>query len=129
MDNLGRLQKPIKMTVEDGRGTKFEGGRDADRLEKIVNEAGEGARNIAEAPSLGTNPDLQLIGDQPVDKKVLGTAHIAIGDNRSLGGSVQSDIHLDGVISHPTVTFDGETVVDDGTFQRDKVLKLAEEYP
>jgi len=50
------------------------------------------------------------------DKKKEGTAHIAIGDNHKLAGSVKSAIHLDGLILKPTVELDGEIIVREGKF-------------
>lgn len=131
-DNLGILDEPMRLTVEDGRVTSIEGGADADRLRIMVEEADEGARNLAEAPSLGTNPDMELTGVQTTDKKKLGTINFAIGDNVSLGGTVESDLHLDGIVLNGTLEFDGETfggetLIEDGEFDVERAFELAEE--
>lgn len=126
-DNLGIVDEPIETIVQDGFVTDIDGGRDARKLEELLEEKGKNARNIAEAPSLGTNPDLGLVGNLAIDKKVIGTAHFALGDNRTLGGDISSDVHLDGLVSKPTVTFDGEVVIEDGHFQFERVEALAAE--
>ena len=43
-----------------------------------------------------------------------GTCHVAFGDNLGFGGTIDCDSHLDGVVLEPTVSLDGEVVVDDG---------------
>jgi leucyl aminopeptidase (aminopeptidase T) len=118
MDNLGHLEEPIELTLEDGFVVDVEGGTQAAELEEIFETADENARNLAEF-AIGTNPRAKLIGNTAEDKKREGTIHFAVGDNESLGGTLKSEIHLDGVIKSPTVTLDGTTVVDNGTLRRE----------
>ncbi|MFQ5692780.1 MAG: aminopeptidase [Nitrospinota bacterium] len=113
MDGLGFLDRPIEIEVKGGRALEVRGGRSADALRQIVEEAGDGADNIAEF-AIGTNPKARLIGSMTEDKKLLGSVHIALGDNFTLGGSVVSPIHLDGVVLRPTVEVDGKTVIERG---------------
>jgi leucyl aminopeptidase (aminopeptidase T) len=124
MDNIGHLEDPIELTFEDGTVTDIDGGSEADQLREIVDDAGENAGNLAEF-AIGTNPDARLIGNLAEDKKRRGTVHFAIGDDTSLGGSLRSDIHLDGLVLSPTVSLDGDVVVDDGTLDVDLVAELA----
>ncbi|KYH24449.1 thermophilic metalloprotease (M29) [Halalkalicoccus paucihalophilus] len=118
MDNLGHLEEPIELTLENGFVTDVQGGTQAEELEEIFEGADENARNLAEF-AIGTNPKAKLIGNTAEDKKREGTIHFAVGDNESLGGTLKSDIHLDGVIKSPTVKLDGTTVVDDGALRRE----------
>lgn len=113
MDNMGILAEPIELTLSDGFVTEIDGGDEADELKRIVENADENANNLAEF-AIGTNPDAQLIGNLQTDKRVEGTSHFAIGDNKSLGGTKFSTIHLDGMITKPTITLDDEIVVDNG---------------
>jgi len=126
IDGLGRLDSPVELTVADGRVEEISGGTQAEELSALVESTGDCARNIAEAPSIGTNPDVQLTGNQATDKKRRGTMHIAIGDNVTLGGSVACDLHLDMTLTETTVTFDGFTVLEDGTFREAAVLEYAQ---
>lgn len=123
MDNVGLLEEPIELTFEDGRATTVEGGVGAGKLRELMDGV-ENAGNLAEF-AIGTNPDARLVGNLAEDKKKLGTVHFAIGDNESLGGTVQCDIHLDGVVLNPTVVLDGETVLDQGTLRLERVKELA----
>ncbi|MFD1571705.1 aminopeptidase [Halorubrum laminariae] len=126
IDNIGQLDSPVELTIEDGKVKRIAGGTQADELSTLVESTGDCARNIAEAPSIGTNPDVQLTGNQATDKKKRGTMHIAIGDNITLGGNVECDLHLDMTLTRTTVTFDGFTVLEDGTFREDAVLEYAQ---
>jgi leucyl aminopeptidase (aminopeptidase T) len=121
MDNIGALETPIELTFVDGVVTAISGGEEADRLREIVQGADPNARNLAEF-AIGTNPDARLIGNLAEDKKKAGTVHFAIGDNRGLDGTVESDIHLDGLVTSPTVTLDSEEIVIDGELQIDYLL-------
>jgi leucyl aminopeptidase (aminopeptidase T) len=85
----------------------------------------ENAGNMAEF-AIGTNPDARLVGNLAEDKKKLGTVHFAIGDNESLGGTTQCDIHLDGVVLDPTVVLDDEEVITEGEVHLDRIRALAD---
>ena len=84
-------------------------------LSKAFDEIG-GARTVAEF-GFGTNPEASLIGKVLQDEKVLGTVHIAFGDNTSyINGekSNQCSIHWDTVCEKPDVWFDDEKVLENG---------------
>jgi leucyl aminopeptidase (aminopeptidase T) len=121
MDNVGLLDSPIEWTLDGGRVVAIEGGTDADALRRVVEGADENGNVLAEF-ALGTNPDARLVGNLAEDKKRLGTAHVAVGDNESLGGDERSDIHLDGLVSRPTVTLGDTVVVDAGEARVETVL-------
>lgn len=124
MDNLGPVDDPIELTIEGGRVTETAGGTKADTLRKTIAAAGANAENLAEF-ALGTNRDARLVGNLAEDKKRRGTAHIALGDNSTIGGTVKCDLHLDGLMVRPTVRLDGEVIVEDGQLAVDRVRTLA----
>ena len=126
IDNIGQLDEPVELTINDGKVRTISGGTQADELRELVESTGECARNIAEAPSIGTNSDVELTGNQATDKKKWGTMHIAIGDNITLGGNVECDLHLDMTLTKTTVTFDGFTVLEDGEFREEAVIEHAQ---
>jgi hypothetical protein len=71
--------------------------------------------NLAEI-GLGMNPAVErLTGNMLFDEKAAGTAHIALGTNTFMGGTVQASIHCDMVTRTPTVVIDGKMVVDHGS--------------
>ena len=111
--DLGALERPVTITVRDGRAVAFAGGPSADRLRRIVEETVD-ADNIGEI-GIGLNPAAR-IGDEITEaKKAFGTVHIALGDSANeYGGLVECEVHLDGLIMEPTVEFDGVLVVVGG---------------
>jgi leucyl aminopeptidase (aminopeptidase T) len=114
MAGLGVVKgKPIRIEVKDGFAIDISGGTQAKKLDATLNKYGELARNIAEF-GIGTNYKAKLSGVLLEDEKVMGTIHIALGDNKSMGGTVNIPIHLDGVVKKPTVYFDGKMIMKNG---------------
>lgn len=116
------IKEPIRITFENGRAVKIEGGKEAKQLTAVITEAekkptGEGSRNIAEL-GIGTNPYARITGNVMTDEKVMGTIHIAIGHNAvaPYGGQNHAPIHLDGTMGQPTLTVDGEMLIDNGKY-------------
>ncbi len=109
---IGKLSAPLKVVVKQGYAVKFEG-KYAAQMNKLVKGLGKSARNIAEL-GIGTNPKAKITGCVLEDEKVLGTCHVAIGNNLSLGGRTNAKCHLDGVIRNPTVFLDSRKVIEKG---------------
>lgn len=105
----------IKLTVKNGVVTDIEGGDNAKQLAEILAKVGGDAYNIAEF-GVGTNESAQLSGLILEDEKVMGTIHIAVGDNMGFGGKVKVPLHLDGVVKSPDVYLDGELIMKKGEF-------------
>ncbi|MBN1832675.1 MAG: aminopeptidase [Deltaproteobacteria bacterium] len=114
MSTIGRLIEPLHMDVKNGRAVNIRG-RQADMLIERLKPFGGSAFTVAEF-GLGTNDCAQLCGLTLEDEKVLGTAHLALGNNVSFGGSTDVPIHLDGVLTEPTVLIDGRTIIKQGRF-------------
>ena len=108
------------MTFDGGRLVKIEGGGEAARLEKMLAALDDpGAYNFA-AWGIGTNPGAALVGEDPSfeGERVFGWTHVSTGSNATFpGGTVRAKIHLDGIISSPTVYLDDQIIVKDGKFQ------------
>jgi leucyl aminopeptidase (aminopeptidase T) len=113
MDGVGLLEQPIRLRVEKGRVVEIQGGLEAMKLQEIVERADENAVNIAEF-AVGTNPRSRLIGNVAESKKLSGSVHFAIGDSKTIGGTIESEIHLDGLVLQPTVELDGRIIVERG---------------
>lgn len=113
---VGLMQEmDIKLTVKGGFVTSVEGGENAKQLSGILAKVGGDAYNIAEF-GIGTNDSAQLSGLILEDEKVMGTIHIAVGDNMGFGGKVKVPLHLDGVVKDPDVYLDGELIMKQGKF-------------
>lgn len=109
----GILDGPVIITVEKGYATEISGHRYAKKLAAAMRKAGPEARNLAEL-GIGTNDAARLVGNVLEDEKVLGTVHLAFGDNRSMGGNVRAPFHQDGILLMPTVWVDGECILREG---------------
>ncbi|MBU2520077.1 MAG: aminopeptidase [Nanoarchaeota archaeon] len=107
---MGLVKKPFKIYVEGGEMVDCEN-KD---LWKLLTSVDKGT-NLAEL-GIGTNPKAKIVGLTLEDEKVLGTAHIAFGTNKSLGGKVQNSVHIDNVFYKPTISVDGKVVIEEGKF-------------
>jgi leucyl aminopeptidase (aminopeptidase T) len=113
MAGVGVVGQPLRIVVEKGYATEITGGREADALVALLAPHGRDARTVAEF-GIGTNDKAKLTGVILEDEKVMGTIHVAFGDNKSMGGTVRVASHLDGLVKRPTVWFDDEKVMEDG---------------
>lgn len=112
MSSIGRLEAPILIRVQEGRAVEIRG-KQADKLLEKLHPFGRAAFTLAEF-ALGTNEWAQLSGIVLEDEKVFGTAHFALGNNISFGGTTDVPIHLDGVLRYPTVIVDGNRIMERG---------------
>lgn len=108
---------PVIVEMRDGLATAITGDAEvAPALWKLVSETPNGA-NIAEI-ALGINA--QANDDScNIFKKGLGRLHIAVGNGLVYNQTVNSDIHIDLVMLHPTVEIDGRVIVRDGVSTQD----------
>jgi leucyl aminopeptidase (aminopeptidase T) len=113
MASVGMVDEPIHITVRDGYATDITGGESARRLIALLEPHGKDGRTVAEF-GIGTNDKAILTGVILEDEKVMGTIHIAFGDNKSMGGSVRVASHLDGLVKQPTVWFDDRIIMEGG---------------
>lgn len=107
---LGILRKPVVLVLKSGRIVKISGSK---KLEKIFERAGENGRILCEL-GIGTNYKAIITGNVLEDEKVIGTVHLAFGNNLGFGGKNDAKIHLDGVIRKPWVWFDNKLVIKQG---------------
>jgi leucyl aminopeptidase (aminopeptidase T) len=113
MTDIGPLSEPIKLTIIDGHVERIEGGPEAHQLRSLIDGV-PGATNLAEL-GIGLNPAARITDDITETKKKAGTAHFALGDNAGgYGGVVECPLHLDGMVFEPTISVDGEVVIDAG---------------
>ncbi len=113
MAMVGMVKTPIRIQVKKGYAQDISGGEEAQRLIALLEPHGKDARTVAEF-GIGTNDKATLTGIILEDEKVMGTIHIAFGDNKSMGGSVRVASHLDGLITRPTVWLDKTMIMNNG---------------
>jgi leucyl aminopeptidase (aminopeptidase T) len=113
---IGKISEPIRMRVQNGYVTRIAGGEDAKSVRKLLERFGKPGKNIAEI-GVGTNPKAKLTGVTLEDEKILGTAHVALGNNLSFDGKIAAHCHLDGILLKPTLVIDGKKIVENGVLQ------------
>lgn len=109
---IKKLEDPLHAHIVDGYATGFSG-PDAGRFEATLEPHGREAYAIAEL-GIGTNDAAILTGNVLEDEKILGTIHVAFGDNHSFGGTVRVSSHQDGVVLRPRVEIDGRVILEGG---------------
>jgi aminopeptidase len=96
------LKSPVILTVRDGLVKDVSGNEDfVEQLRIKLSERQEN-RNIAEL-GIGTNSRAKRPDNILESEKIMGTIHIALGDNSSFGGKVTTPFHQDFVFFKPTV--------------------------
>lgn len=113
MSGVGMVKVPIRIVVKDGYAEEITGGDEAKRLVELLEIYGRPSRNVAEF-GIGTNDKAKITGIILEDEKVMGTIHIAFGDNVTMGGKVNVQSHLDGLVYSPTVWFDDTKIMENG---------------
>ncbi|ETR70217.1 MAG: aminopeptidase (leucyl aminopeptidase, aminopeptidase T) [Candidatus Magnetoglobus multicellularis str. Araruama] len=120
VDCCGQLiTEPTRITINDGNITDIEKTASGQRFETLIRssekqDGNANARFIAEF-AIGTNPNAKLSGNLLEDEKVLGTCHIAFGDNTSYPGGInESVLHIDTIVKSPTIYLDDLLIMEEG---------------
>jgi leucyl aminopeptidase (aminopeptidase T) len=117
---IGRLSSNVTMLFEQGRLIRITGGSEATRLEQLLASLEDDKVYRFAAWGIGTNLGARLVGDDPSfeGERIFGWTHVSTGSNATFpGGTVRAKIHLDGIISRPSIWLDDELVLKDGSFQ------------
>lgn len=98
----GKLKRSVELTVDKGEVVEVSGEGDLaeDLAERI--EANPLCGNIAEL-GIGTNDKATRPDNILETEKILGTVHIALGDNSSFGGKVSVPFHQDFIFFRPSM--------------------------
>lgn len=115
--DIGVLEEPVRMEIEDGSVTSVEGGKEAKKIERVWAEHDDPAvYNIAQL-AVGMNPECpEFNGWFSNDHGRYGNVHFGIGTSSNLGGTTRAPVHFDAMMAEPTLELDGEVVVEDGEF-------------
>lgn len=112
---IGILSSPVTVTVKEGMIVDIAGsGPEAKQFAKLFLKY-EQAKAVAEF-GIGTNYKAKICGDILEDEKVMGTIHIAFGNNIGMGGKIDVPLHIDGIVKEPTVLIDGKEIMRAGKF-------------
>lgn len=98
-----KFKRPIALRIEGGKVISVEDGEkdEVGWLNGLLSAHPDNT-NIAEL-GIGTNPAATRPDNVLESEKILGTVHIAFGDNHTFGGTVKAPLHLDFVIFDATL--------------------------
>ncbi|MFN7065684.1 MAG: aminopeptidase [Aquificaceae bacterium] len=102
-----KLQRPITLRFREGYVEEIEGFEEYRYYLEEVFKRHERARSVAEF-GVGTNPKAKRLDNVLEAEKILGTIHIAIGDNHTFGGNNKVPFHTDYVVFEPQVIVGGK---------------------
>jgi hypothetical protein len=106
------VNKPVKIIIENGEIKDILGsGDESKKLKKCLDyymsfKNNKNVKRIGEI-GIGLNPGATICGPTIINEKSLGTAHVAIGNNKSFGGTIYAPNHLDQVFRNPRIYVDG----------------------
>ncbi len=113
------ITEATKIEIKDGYITSYDTNESGQRfkslIEKSMNIDGNNNASFIAEFAVGTNPTAKVTGNVLEDEKVLGTCHVAFGDNTSYpGGTNESTLHMDVIIFEPTITLDDKVIMENG---------------
>jgi 2,5-dihydroxypyridine 5,6-dioxygenase len=108
-------REPVTLVIRDGLVREVTGGALADDLARILAGFGDPtAYNVAEF-GIGLNPQARECATNLEDLGRADHAHIGIGSNYAIGGSVKAPCHIDAIMRQATIYLDGRPVYECGT--------------
>ena len=111
---LGLLSSPLTFKVTGGVVNEIQGEKAQEVIERL-DRVGPRAYKVAEL-GIGLNPKAKITGNILEDEKVIGTVHIAVGNNVTYGGDNDVPLHLDGVITTADIYVDDKKLMEKGKF-------------
>lgn len=113
--DIGRLERPIRLEIADGRVTDIGGGEAADRIAAVWAEYDDPAVYQIAQLAVGMNPAVERFTDGFSENHArFGNVHLGIGTSIILGGQTHTPVHFDAMMGSATLTLDGTPVVVDG---------------
>jgi leucyl aminopeptidase (aminopeptidase T) len=107
-------REPLTLHMKDGLIESIQGGGLAEDLERILADFQDpSAYNVAEF-GIGLNPVARECATNLEDLGKSDHAHIGIGSNYAIGGSVKAPCHIDAILREASVYLDGKLVYDKG---------------
>jgi len=120
---IGPIKTPLEIVAKDGKSEKVES-KDKSLLKKVKETlATDEWSNFVGEFAFGINPKARFVDEFLEAEKILGTVHMAFGDNLDYpGGKNPSKNHMDFLMNQPTVKIVREdrkpvTVLENGRFK------------
>jgi aminopeptidase len=110
----GNRVSDLVLEFKDGEGKALEADKAFDVFVDFV-EAGHGDCMRLGEFGIGLNPAVvDAYGSTLTDEKMTGTIHLAVGENRFMGGANSCSYHQDMLVFEPMVEADGAVVMEKG---------------
>lgn len=110
----GNKIKGIHAVFKDGRMVEASAEENEEVFNQVL-ENSQGDKDLIGEFGIGINPEVKkAIGYTITDEKIIGSIHIAIGENRMFGGKNESTLHWDLVMLDPSFQVDGKQIMDRG---------------
>lgn len=110
----GHKMEDITVEINNGIATPVKAQTGFSVFKEVLENASGDRYKIGEL-GIGLNPEVtKAVGYVLTDEKIIGTIHLAFGENRGYGGKNESDLHWDVLVMKPTMTVDGTLLMDKG---------------
>ena len=104
----GQPIRGLELEFEEGYVRALRAEQGLELFHDTVQNGGGDSNRLGEF-GLGLNPAVDRVtGFLLLDEKMIGTAHLALGENRALGGINNSALHWDLVVQNAIVSVDGK---------------------
>lgn len=126
---LGKLEEPIRLTIDKGEVVKVEGGKEAREFEQWMDGWNHPQmRKLAHA-SWAFHPNAKLTGNIVEDERVWGATEWGIGavgpGFSRTGEYIPAPSHTDGICLNTSAWLDGKQFLDEGQLVDEELIKLA----
>jgi len=111
--DAGLLIRNLALRFRDGKLFSLEGSQNAEAVKARWVKA-KGDKDQASWLTIGLNPAAQK--GYVYNQIILGSVTLGIGDNRELGGKMESDFGARCTVEKPSVDLDGECFIEKGKF-------------
>ena len=112
---LGKVNRPFRISMKDGRLADIEQNEDGKRLKTYMEGFGDERIFYAGEFGIGLNTHAKCTGNCYIeDESAYGTFHIGFGRNIALGGEYEADGHFDIVFHEPSIYSDNRLIMDKG---------------
>lgn len=113
--DIGILEDPVEVDIEDGQVVDIEGGKEARRIERVWAEYDNPAVYQIAQLAVGMNPEVpDFTNGFSENHGRFGNVHFGIGTSIILGGENTTPVHFDAMMGEATLALDGEVVLDAG---------------
>ncbi len=111
---LGLIREPIRIEIQESRVVDISGGEQADILKEFLESFHDPKVYHVGEIGIGMNPACELTGRMLEDEGCYGTVHFGFGDDRGFAGTNSCPMHLDLIFRAPTLSVDGNVILDNG---------------